>query len=346
MKMRYSVLVPMLAVVIATCSLNPAVGQRSFIKPDEVNNAALIYWQSFALLPELDEEQMKKLNGLEVDIWSAEPNLSPEEGKELLAIMKKSEDSVRLLDLISEDTPCDWGIVFTGPGTHLPHMGKARLLAKILQLSGEKALLMGMQDLAAQRFAQALRLGRHLGNDALILQLVGEKIEEYVVTTVTRQIDAAPDASNYNLLAKGLAERIKNLPARPTVADAYRNEKKSFYSWIEKVLLGSDEVSAEELKAAEDALQATGWATFLKASPVADRQRAMEDLKKHYDELIAFCEDHNADMETRLAEWDEKIENTRSFSLLWLPSTQPIIGARQASQAWQEFEAKLQQAAR
>ena len=50
-----------LAIGLTLCTLNLTLGQKNFIKQDEVNNAALIYWQSFALLPNLDEQQTKLL---------------------------------------------------------------------------------------------------------------------------------------------------------------------------------------------------------------------------------------------------------------------------------------------
>lgn len=346
MNMCRNWMIPVLAMGILACSLGPAVGQTHFIKPDEVNNAALIYWQSFALLPSLDEDQTKLINDVEVHVWADDPKITEAEGKELIEILELCEDSVRLIDQISADTPCDWGIVFAGPGTHLAHIGKARLLAKILQLSGDKALLFGMQDLAAKRFAQALRLGRHLGNDAIVLHLVGEKIEEYVVATVTRHIDSAPKAANCNLLAKGLSERIGNLPARSAVADAYRKEKQYFHGWIEKILLGNDDNSDEELEAAENLFQADGWGKFLKSSPVADRKRALEEMGKYYDQLIAFGEDSGSDVESRLEEWRKNADNSipRSVLLAMMPSSDPITRSRNVTQAWEEFQAKLAQA--
>lgn len=340
MKMRNQSLVPILAVVIATCSFHQAIGQKSFIELDEVDNAATIYWQSFALLPELDESQLKMVNRIEIDAWSKKPNISKDDGKELLSILAKSEDSVALIDQISDEVTCNWGIVFSGPGTHLAHIGKARLLAKILQLSGEKALLYGMQDLAAKRFAQALRLGRHLGNEAIVLQLVGERIEEYVVATVTRHVDNAPNPANCTQLVKGLLERIQKLPQRPTVANAYRNEKKNFHGWIEKVLLSNDEESAEELEAAEKLLQVKDWAKTLKSSPIADRENAIKEMVKRYDELIAECENENS--ESQSSEKENPSDGARSILLLMLPTSQPIAESHLISKSWRDFVAKLE----
>ena len=162
------------------------------------------------------------------------------------------------MDLIGEETACDWGIVFAGPGTNLAHMAKARLLGKLLQLSGEKALMLGLHDLAAIRFAQALRLGRHLGNDAIVLHMVGERIEEYVVAAATRHMDNAPSEARAKPLANGLASRIEGLPARPTVADAYRNEKQYFHGWIEKVLLSGVETPSRRVKSGRGTVSGRG----------------------------------------------------------------------------------------
>lgn len=341
-------IVPALAIGLTLCSFSLAPGQRNFIKPDEVNNAALIYWQSFALLPNLDEEQTSFINELELDVWSDNPGISREEGKQLFDILDQCDESIRLMDQIGDDTSCDWGIVFVGPGTNLAHMAKARLLGKLLQLSGEKALMLGMHDLAAMRFAQALRLGRNLGNDALILQLVGERIEEYVVSTVTRHIENAPGKEGAKHLAEGLVNRIEKLPARPSVADAYRNEKQYFHNWIKKVLLSGEEVAPEELKAAEALIAGEGWIDFLKSSPVADRERGLEGMAKYYDKLIEFGEDEGDDLESRLNAWTQNADGEieRSALIRLLPTAQPIIRSRERATNWKAFSKSLQKLSR
>ena len=96
-------------------------GEEPFTSPAKVTNAALVYWQAFALLPELSQEDTQLLGQIEK---GAKPL---DEAGSLLA---RSGLALHLTRCVKPHTPCRWELVEDGPVTLLPHLSKARLLAR------------------------------------------------------------------------------------------------------------------------------------------------------------------------------------------------------------------------
>src|SRR2546421_4143875 len=110
---------------VAVVAPFPATAPAADTKPDLGANAAMKYWQAFALLPALDKEQEKLL-----DQWNKVPFDAA-----ALKLIEKSRNSRVYLNRGAKLPRCDWSLNYqNGISLLLPHAGKAQVPARLVAL--------------------------------------------------------------------------------------------------------------------------------------------------------------------------------------------------------------------
>ncbi len=209
-------------------------GEEPFTAPTKVNNAALLYWQAFALLPELSEKDTKLLNNLEKGSGQV---------VDARSLLKGSKTAMRLISHLTPDTPCRWEFIENGPATLLPHLGKARLLARLLVLQAKMDVESGNPEAAVDHFARALLLARNVDEGFLVQMLVGDSIESLVVDAA-RSLQPKLGAPSRARFVVALSE----LPARTTFARAMSYERNVFAEWMRPIMTVETEKARTVLK--------------------------------------------------------------------------------------------------
>lgn len=208
--------------------------EEPFASPAKVTNAALVYWQAFALLPELSDGDTKLLSHLEKDeqpLNKAEP------------LLAGSRLALGLIRHVKPDTPCRWELIEDGPSTLLPHLSKARLLARLLILKARIDAKSGDRAMALDQLSQALLLARNVDDGVLVQMLVGDSIESLAVDAAQELLPTLDRRSRDRL-----SEAIVNLPPRATFGKAIMYERDVFAEWLRPIVSDDNEEAREKLK--------------------------------------------------------------------------------------------------
>src|SRR3954465_10409155 len=179
--------------------------------PPVPDNAALQYWQAFAFLPSGDAKQEKLLEN-----WDNTP-IDPSVQK----LLEQSHASLMFLNRGAKLQHCDWGVDYhDGFGMLLPHLGKARSLARLAGLDARAAFEDKQNDRGRDDVFNMVVLARQAGRDhTLVSALVCYAIEGIAVDVVAPYIPELGGAYEEAMIA------YKTLPARPGLEAAARCEK-------------------------------------------------------------------------------------------------------------------------
>lgn len=123
-----------------------------------IRNAALIYWQGFAELPELTDEQYDCLY-----------NPDKASHQQLEAIVKDSHWTLDYILKHGENKYCDWGLPWDSDGleTRIHHIGKVR---KTFFLYLLRARLETDEEKVVKDLAMSLQLILHTGGDRSMME--------------------------------------------------------------------------------------------------------------------------------------------------------------------------------
>jgi tetratricopeptide (TPR) repeat protein len=190
-----------LLIILAICATSVA---------ETPKNAGLIYWQAFATLPPIDDKLEQELRDWRtLDITNVAANLH------------EVEMSMAFLHRAAELTGCDWGIDWSdGGGTLLPHLSKARALARIACLRGRIYMANGRVRDAIDDYCAAMALARHTGDAAVLGKLVHVSIESDAIDGLSDHLARlSRDELNY------LELRLDLLPPIPSLAAALQLEQ-------------------------------------------------------------------------------------------------------------------------
>jgi len=182
-------------------------------------NAALVYWQAFAMLPDGEAKKqpdLSKWKTLELDAKTRQ-------------WVRSAGPALHLLHKAAAIDHCDWGIDWKeGPHTLLPHLGKVRHLARLAMLRARCRLADGKTDDALGDVVAVLRLSRHVTqNDFVVEMLVGIAIESVAIDMLTAELGRLTPAQK-----KTLARQFDALPEPTTLAGAMLAEKAGIVDWI------------------------------------------------------------------------------------------------------------------
>jgi hypothetical protein len=179
------------SVLIATC-LCLAISLHA----DE--NAALYYWQAFATLPTVAPEDVPE----NLHAMPASPAV-------VALLHGPALSSWRLLHRASRLDHCDWQLAEDmGPATPMPHLPKARALARLAFVDAAVSLQTGDSERAVDDYLAALRLSRHVAaGGPLASLLVAVSIQDEAVDGMLRNVGALlTSVAAGSLGGSGLAE--------------------------------------------------------------------------------------------------------------------------------------------
>lgn len=253
--------------------------------PDLGRNAALLYWRAFAVVPEMTKEQDKLLDS---------PTTTALDER-VEALLRQWETALNLLHAGTQIPACDWGIDWRseGPGAVLPHLSKARQLARVACLRARMALADGDVDPAAADLAATATLAQHVGAEsanALIGELVKAAIEGLVAGTVSRHLmEMPPD------VAARLRERIIPRARHGSMRPAILVERQVFMPTVKRVVaqvMGEDRNLADALcelgiQLSEDVKKQLGGSV---ARTPEQLTAMVAELERFYDELLNVAE--------------------------------------------------------
>lgn len=237
-------------------------------------NAALSYWQAFAVMPELTDEQDEMLkNGNQVSLDDS-----------VAELVAKCENALELLHRGARMPQCTWGTVLEdGPAVLLPHLSKARQLGRVAGLRARYRFHNDDQQGAVEDVVATLVLARRTGGEALLISvLVQFAIEEIAVQAIAPQL---LDLSEAQL--SQFAAQLSTLPPRTTIGQGIESERKWILGWMRRKFVSSN--SAEEREEALRDLLGDNHPELSKAREYLNDtdtvEKHLDEVGKYYDEM-------------------------------------------------------------
>jgi hypothetical protein len=198
----------------------PAAAQAPDNRSDLGANAAMKYWQAFALLPTPDQDQAKLLqNWKDVPIY---------EGSAALKLIDASRMSRVYLHRGAKLQRCNWSLDDEdGPGLFMSHCPRSLNLARLALLHARYEFEQGHWQEVWEDVTDVLKLGRHVGIDPpLVVRWVGYRIETSAIEA------AAPYLPELKpILPEAASAVLDALPAGPTLQQMVLEEKRTGLMW-------------------------------------------------------------------------------------------------------------------
>jgi len=189
-------------------------------------NAALQYWQAFAVMPEAAG------NPDVLDNWKTAPLDAAAMG-----VVASGKSSLHYLHRGAPMQRCDWGLAIDqGLDVQLPHLAKARELACLAALRARYALEHGQPGEAVEDIAGIFALARHVGTDNILISVLTQCALENIAIDVTADHLLSLDGP----ARTALAARMRSLPPGGSVQDCFGNEKDLCVQFLVKLLKASD----------------------------------------------------------------------------------------------------------
>lgn len=298
-----------------------ASAQSAFEPPPVSDNAALQYWQAFGLLPALSAEQEKLLEN-----W----HTAPIDGA-ANTLLDQSQNSLKLLRRASKLRKCDWGLEYSdGISLLLPHLAKARTLARVAALDARRALEQGRMEAARDDLMAMMVMSRHVGADyTLISRMVACAMESMTIDVVAPYV---PEIMGEYDAAVAM---VQSLPPAVTVAEGVLFEKQCMAVWMIK-----------ELKAAEQRKPGSWrelWSGVLSGADFPDPIKNVESLEKAiammedflpvYDELARVVALPYKEFDAEYPAFVKRAVATSQAAEFLLPAMDKVIAAERRSEA-------------
>lgn len=296
---------------------------------EDSGNAALAYWQAFAMLPATDKAQDKLLR----DVVMSKLD---ERAKDLI---KKSDGSLECLRRATTMPECDWGLGFSaGPHVVMPHLSKARQMARFACLHARHNIQSGKVNAALETLGDTLVLARRSGEDKILIGLLVQyAIEQLVIDVLAQEL---PDLEAAHL--DTLAKRLDGLPEGSTMRSAIELEQEIYVGWARRVVRES-KTDSEAVKKLHS-LVAESDADDYPLPQVSREQIAkwLDQTWEHYNELFDMLD---APPKVRKEKWgalQQRVTEENPFSAIVLPGLGPCCEVRDKQKAvWALFEAAI-----
>lgn len=212
-------------------------------------NAAVIYWQAFSAMPELTEEE-SKLYGEAVagKVAASAPELQP--------ILARYATALSEMYRAGTVKPCDWNLdINAGPGLLLPHLQKARDLARAATLRADSRFETGRVDEAIDDVFATLAMGRAGdANPTLISLLVDYAIERLATDALAQNLGKLDPAQ-----LDRVTEMLASLPAAATIEECMRWEERIFVDWFDQKVKAAIAESGDKAASAESGDKQGGY---------------------------------------------------------------------------------------
>jgi len=202
--------------VVLCCA--PGLLRAGEKKPEP--NAALVYWQAFAMLPRFEPGQFDALA-------AAEKGDLDDEARGLIDSVSRS---LTIMHRASRMARADWGLPYEEDGINLllPHVDRGRTLARLATLRARREFESGDVGRGCDDLLATLALARHLGQDGLLICfLVQHSIEEGAYNLFAKHLARWTPARHHELLA-----RIEKLPAGGSIAEVFRTGDRLSVKWL------------------------------------------------------------------------------------------------------------------
>jgi hypothetical protein len=257
---------------LALAGASPAMAQAPDAPHDLAANAALKYWQAFALMPPLDADQEKLL---------AEWNKVPLDAAALKLIAASGESRL-YLHRGAKIPRCDWSLDYEdGMGLLLPYLAKARDLARLTALHARHEFEQGHWESGADDATDILALARHVGSEPTMLCI----LVRYLIESTAIDL-LAPHLPELRAVSPRIVSSYEALPAGATFEQAYLTmEKRYAIGWL-----------ARRLREAE-ARKPGGWRDAWNAAFVEEEGRDFaktigsgEQAIKMVEDLLPVCD--------------------------------------------------------
>lgn len=187
-------------------------------------NAAGIYWQAFAVMPNLKDEQKKILD-------SATASTTVPLTDDLKPIVAEFRRSLHEMHRARSVAPCDWQLdTVAGPELLLPHLQKARELGRVALLRARQRMAANEIDGAVADLLAVLKMARDCGSSPILIAfLVDVAMEKSAIEVL---------AANLTLLNNKqldqLAVSLRELPSTSDLASSIRAEDRLFGDWLDR----------------------------------------------------------------------------------------------------------------
>jgi hypothetical protein len=178
-------------------------------------NAAVIYWQAFASMPRLNEEEETK------SLTAAKSPTEPV-SDDLRPIIARFDYALQELNRARGVTSCNWELNYShGILLRMVHLDQARKLARAALLRARLRFIAKETDEAIADVGAVLKMARDCGNSPLVVSnLVGLHIEDMATDVL-----AANLATLSSPQLDSLSVKLKTLPTTPSMADCERFER-------------------------------------------------------------------------------------------------------------------------
>ena len=254
---------------------SPVAAQASDAKPEVGSNAAMKYWQAFALMPAMGKDEEKL-----VEQWSKVPLDAA-----ALKLIERSQGSLEFLHRGATLRRCDWSLDYEdGLFLRLPYITKARTLAHLAALNARHEFEQGHGKAGWEDVTDVLKLGRHLEMEPLFVQrFAGSALESIAIDAAASYL---PELKS--VLPQAAYTDLDALPAAATLEQVVLQEKQVFLMSM-----------IQRLKHAEQR-QKGSWqgvwtemfhAIFVSSEQKDSRSRESVEAVKTFEQAIKWLED-------------------------------------------------------
>ena len=315
------------AMAVAICAI--FVPFTSSAAAEESDNAALAYWQAFALLPPTDKDQDEILR----DVVKAEID------ETALRLIKQSDGAIQCLRRASTMPRCEWGLdLSAGPHMVMPHLSKARQMARFACLHARHSFQSEQPDAALETLGNTLLMARCLGEDQILISLLVQYAIEHMVIDVLAQKLTDLDAAHLD----ALTERLDGLPKGGSLRAAFEFEQRIYVGWARRAVRESkDDAQAVQTLRSIVAESATDENPL----PHVSREQITKWLDgtwSDYSEILRLLDESP---DARKEKWDalqKRVQAENPFSAVVLPGLGPCCEVRDKNTAiWALFRAAI-----
>lgn len=263
-------------------------------------NPALVYWQAYALLPDLSEADDQRVGDRR--------QARNDDATKTLA--ERFDGSFKLLHRAAQlQGQVDWGIDLSdGPFAMLPQLAKAKRMAQAATFRGNYYLASGREKDVMRDLGDAFVLGRHVGSDRVLISSLVQIAMENIVTTFV--------AENYyrlnNESLTDLQQIFATAPPRGTVARCIDTEQYAFVDWYRRKVEQIQKTHPNEQEAMKEirvlilSTLAEGEDTNMVDKLIAASGGTSAGLKAHLVQTGKFCDELELIMDLPYAAYTQR----------------------------------------
>jgi hypothetical protein len=306
-----------LAVVSHTFAAAQQVAGQSELGP----NAALQYWQAFAQLPALSDDEQKIL-----DEWSTVSLKDPAVEK----LATEARASMMYLHRAARLERCDWGLDYDdGVSLLLLHLQKARDLARLTALHARYEMERGNSKALRDDAFGMMVLARHVGRDpAMVCVLVRHMIEDMVVDLTSPYV---PQIKAKYADSKAMFD---SLPPSSSVLDTFDMEREYFLIWIVRKIKEEEKRNlGAGLKLWKGLLGPTAPQTLKQIQSVDEAIKLTEGVIPVYDELKTLVALPHAEFDARYPKFKQQNLKPDTLAAFLIPKIDELLAKERRSQA-------------